>query len=185
MRVLHHHRIVDYTHIGHTAGCMAGVDIFAEQAELLGTGYGFHWPSDQIRIALFDTAHRRRWLEFVNKHPHRNAGAATLAGRPVGDVLAAPKTAFAQDIVQLGRQFTNQMGKHLAFRLALDIRAGRRRRQIELRGVMRLISHGQHIEYLRRPDNLAAIKVDNTMGRSSCSQATGSAPAGCPFSGNP
>src|SRR5262249_60733951 len=69
------------------------------------------------------------------------AGAAVLAGRPVGDRLAAPEAAMGEQVVELARPLAHQMRKHLALLLAGQVRARRGRGQIELRGVAGMLGH--------------------------------------------
>ena len=81
----------------------------------------------------------RRRPEILGDHPHRDAGAAGLAGRPVGDRLAAPEPAVGEQVVQSGRALADQMREHLALLLARQIGARRRRGQVELRRVARML----------------------------------------------
>ena len=67
--------------------------------------------------------------------------AAALAGRAVGDVLAAAEAALGEDVVERGRALADEMGEDLTLGAAGQIRAGRRRGQVELRGLGRLLGH--------------------------------------------
>ena len=82
-------------------------------------------------------------LEILGDHPHRDAGAAGLAGRPIGDRLAAAEAAMGEQIVEARRAVAHQMREHLPLLLARQIRAGRRRGQIELRRIARMLGHGR------------------------------------------
>ena len=76
-------------------------------------------------------------------HAHRDAGAAALAGRPIGDRLAAAEAAMGEDIVEFGGALADQMGEDLPLLLAGQIGAGRGRGQVELRRVARMLGHGR------------------------------------------
>src|SRR5207237_4172546 len=71
-----------------------------------------------------------------------DAGAAVLAGRAVGDRLAAAETAVGEEIVELARPLADQMREHLALLVAGQIGARRGRGEVELRGVARVLGHG-------------------------------------------
>ena len=64
-----------------------------------------------------------------------------LAGRPIGDRLAAAEAAMGEQIIELARALADQMRENLALFLALQIGAGRRRGQIELRCIARVLGH--------------------------------------------
>ena len=49
---------------------------------------------------------------------------------------------MGQQIVELGRPLADQMGEDLALLVARQIGAGRRRREVELRGIARVLGHG-------------------------------------------
>src|SRR6202165_1143882 len=83
-----------------------------------------------------------RGPEIVGDNADRNAGAALVAGRAVGDRLAAPEAAMGEQIVEIARLVADQMREHLALMPARQIGAGRGRRQVELRGVTRVLGHG-------------------------------------------
>ena len=52
---------------------------------------------------------------------------------------------MGEQVVELARALADQMREHLALLLARQIGAGRRRRQIELRRVARMLGHGQAV----------------------------------------
>src|SRR6185437_63432 len=80
--------------------------------------------------------------ELVGHHAHGNAGAALVASRPIGDRLAAAEAAMGEEIVEIAGLVANQMSEHLPLMPARQIRAGRGRRQVELRGVTRVLGQG-------------------------------------------
>src|SRR5208282_5305003 len=88
-----------------------------------------------------DPAHTARGAEFLGDHAHRDAAAATLAGRPVGDRLAAAKSALSEDVVELTGALADQVGKNLPLLLAGEVGAGRGRREVELRRIARVLGH--------------------------------------------
>ncbi len=116
--VLDHHGVVEHGHVGHAAVAVAGVEIGAEHRILLGSGRRRADVADDVGVALGDAAHVARRREIRRHHPHRDAGAAGLAGRPVGDRLAAAEAAVGQQIVEFGSALANQMGEYLALLLA-------------------------------------------------------------------
>ena len=73
---------------------------------------------------------------------NRDAGAALVAGRPIGDRLAAPEAAMGEQVVEVAGLVADQMGEHLALVPARQIGAGRGRGQVELRGITRMLGHG-------------------------------------------
>src|SRR5262249_33430634 len=76
-------------------------------------------------------------------HPDRDAGAAVLAGRSIGDRLAAAETAMGQEIIELGGALADEMREHLALLLARQIGARRGRGEIELRCVAGMVGRGR------------------------------------------
>ena len=75
--------------------------------------------------ALGDAAHVARGLEVVGHHPHRDAGAAAFAGRPIGDRLAAAETAVGEQVVELAGALADEVRVDPAFAAAAMAR-GRR-----------------------------------------------------------
>ena len=142
MAVLHHHRVVQHGHVGHAAMAMALVEIGAEHRILLGGRHRAALLADDVGIAGQDLAEIARGPELVGDDADGNAGPALVAGRPIGDRLAAPETAMGQQVVEVAGLVADQMGEHLALVPARQIRAGRGRRQIELRGITRMLGHG-------------------------------------------
>src|SRR5206468_4268421 len=58
-----------------------------------------------------------------------------------GDRLAAAEAAMGQEVVEIGSLVADQMREHLALMPARQIGARRGRRQVELRGVARMLGH--------------------------------------------
>src|SRR5262245_65836927 len=121
---------------------MPRIEIGAEHRILLGRRSGRAHLSYNVGIALGDAAHVAGRLEVGSNDPHGDAGTASLAGRPVGDRLAAPKTAMGQQVVELACTVADQMGEDLALFMSLQIRAWRRRRKAELRCAARTTGQG-------------------------------------------
>src|ERR1041385_5164540 len=94
-----------------------------------------------VGIARQNLAEIARRAEFVGDDANRDAGAALVAGRTVGDRLAAAETAMGEQGGKIAGLLPDQMRKHLALVPARQIGAGRGRRQIELRGVARMLGH--------------------------------------------
>ena len=120
---------------------MAMVEIGAEHRILLRGRHRAALLADDVGVARENLAEIARGAEFVGDHPHRDAGAALVAGGSVGNRLAAPETAMGEQVVEVARLVADQMREHLALVPARQIRAGRRRRQVELRGVARMLGH--------------------------------------------
>ena len=62
-------------------------------------------------------------LELVDEHPHRHAGPAGVAGRPVGDGLRATEAALRQDLVQIPAAPSDDMREDFPLLLARQIGA--------------------------------------------------------------
>ena len=107
--VLDHHGVVEHGHVGHAAVAVAGVEIGAEHRILLGGGRRRAHVADDVGVALGDAAHVARGREIRRHHAHRHAGAAALAGRPVGDRLAAAEAAMGEQIVERGGALADQV----------------------------------------------------------------------------
>src|SRR6185503_6895376 len=88
-----------------------------------------------------------RGAELVDHDPYRDAGAAGLAGRAIGDRLAAAEAAMGEQVVEIARALADQMRKHLPLLLARQIGAGGGRGQVELRRVARMGRHGVRIRW--------------------------------------
>src|SRR5262249_1314529 len=96
---------------------------------------------NHVVVPVEDAPHAPRRTEIRGHHPHRNAGPAVLAYRTVGDRLTPAETAMSEDVVELGRAFSDQVRENLALLRAGQIGTRRGSREIELRGVARMLSH--------------------------------------------
>ena len=139
--VLDHHGVVEHRHVGHAAVGVARVDVAAEQRVLLGGGRRLQAARDEILVGIEHAAERAPGLELVDQHAHRHARLAALAVGHVGDVLAAPETALQQVVDQGRRLVVGEMGEELALEATRQIRAGLRRRDVELGKVFLLLTH--------------------------------------------
>ena len=124
MAVLDHHGVVEHGHVGHAAVEMAVVQIGAEHRILLGGRHRHAHLADQIGVGVPDAAHAARRPELIDDHADRNAGAARLAGRAVGDRLAAAEAAMGEQVVEVARAVADEVREDLALLLARQIRAG-------------------------------------------------------------
>ena len=86
--------------------------------------------------------------EFVGDHPDRDAGAALVAGGPVGDRLAAAEAAMGEQIVELGGTLAHEMGEHLALRPARQIGTRGGRGQVELWRIAGFSCHARLVRLL-------------------------------------
>src|SRR5439155_16961308 len=112
--VLHHHGVVEHGHVGHPAMAMAMVEIGAEYGILLGGRHRTALFAYDVGVARQDLSQIARWPEFVGDHTNRHAGAALIAGRAIGDRLAAPETAMGQQVVEVAGFVADQMRENLA-----------------------------------------------------------------------
>jgi hypothetical protein len=141
MAVFHHHGVVEHRHVGHAAVAVPLVEIGAEHRILLGCRHRAALLADDVGVARQNLLEIARGAELVGDDAHRDAGAALVAGRAVGDRLAAAEAAMGQEVVEVAGLVADQMREHLALVPARQIRAGRRRRQVELGGVTRMLGH--------------------------------------------
>ena len=139
--VLDHHGEVERRHIGHAALGMASVEIGAEQGEMLVGRLRRDQVPDEIGVHAQRPALAFVGAEIVDQHPHRHAGPAALASGPVCDGLRAAEAGLGKEVVQRSGPLAHQMGEDLSFLLARQVRARRRRGQIELRGVAHFPGH--------------------------------------------
>ena len=142
MAVLDHHGVVEHRHVGHAAVAMARIEIGAENRVLLRGGHRKPHLALDIGVAVGDAPHAVRGAEFPCDHAHRDAAAAPLAGRPVGDRLAAAEAALGEDIVEFGSALADEVREDLPLLLAGKVRTRRGGRQVELRRVARVLGHG-------------------------------------------
>src|SRR5205814_3995120 len=98
--------------------------------------------TDDIGVAGYHLAEVAGGAELVGDHPDRDAGAALVAGRPVGDRLAAAEAAMGQEVVEVAGAVTHQVRKHLALMPTRQIRARGGRRKVKLGGVARVLGQG-------------------------------------------
>src|SRR5581483_11768844 len=92
--VFHHHRVIEHRHVSHAAVAMPGIEIAAKDRVLLGRAHSDPHVTLDVGIAAHDPAHALGRAKIFGDDPHRNAGAAALAGRPVSDRLAATEAAL-------------------------------------------------------------------------------------------
>lgn len=140
--VLHHHGVVEHGHVGHAAVAVPLVQVGAEHRILFGRRRRGPQLAHNVAVARLDFPEVAGGAELVGDHPHRDAGAAIVAGRPIGDRLAAAEAAMGQQVIEVAGFVPDQVGKHLALVPPRQIRARRRRREIELRGIARMLRHG-------------------------------------------
>ena len=151
MAVLDHHRVIEHGHVGHAAVAMAGVEIGAEHRILLRRRHQRAHLADDVLVALGNALHALGRSELVSDDSHRHAGAAGLAGRTVGDRLAAAEPAVGQQIVEAVRALADEMREHLPLFLARQIRTRRRSRQVELWRIARMLGHGFQVRFRPHP----------------------------------
>ena len=140
--VFDHHGVVEHRHVGHAAVAMTRIEVGAEDRILLRRRDGDLHVADDVGVAIEDPPHAARRPELLRDDPHRDAAAATLAGGPVGDRLAAAKSALGEDIVKFAGALADQVRKNLTLLLAGEIGAGGGGGQVELRRIARVLGHG-------------------------------------------
>src|SRR4029077_17467497 len=121
--------------------------------------------ADDVGIAGQDLAEVAPRAELVGDDAHGNAGAARVPGRAGGDRLAAPEAAMGQEVVEVAGLFADQMREHLALVPARQIGTGRGRRQIELRGITRMLGH---VGSSRSENGGRQHRAAGTNGQSAC-----------------
>jgi hypothetical protein len=142
-RVLDHGDIVGPGHVGHAAAGMALGQIAFQQVELLGRGLGLDQGARQVGVAVQGLALRAGEVELGHRQPHRDTGVAALAGRAIGDVLAAAEARVGQFVVDVGAVREGQVGEHLPLGHARQIGAGRDRGHEEAKLTGRdMLGHG-------------------------------------------
>ena len=139
--VFDHHRIVEHRHVGHAAVGMARVEVTAEQRVLLARRFVGRCVADDVGIGAQHPLLAGAGTEVGDQDPDRDAGAAVLAGRPVGDRLRATEAGLGQRVVQAHGASADEMREHLPLLRPRQIGAGRRGGEIELGGVPHLASH--------------------------------------------
>src|SRR6516225_2725677 len=122
---------------------MAGIEVGAKDRVLLGRRHGDPHVAADIGIAPPDPAHAWGWAKILGDDADRYAGPAAFTGRPISDRLATAETALGQDVVELARAFANKVGKDFPLLFAGEIRARRGRGEVELRGITRMLGHGE------------------------------------------
>src|SRR6202042_1366035 len=96
--VLDHHRIVEHGHVGHAAVAVTRIEVGAEDRILLRCRHRDFHVADYVGVAAEDAPQVAAGCEFGRHDPHRHAGAAAFASRPVSDRLAAAGGALGPDI---------------------------------------------------------------------------------------
>src|ERR1700730_2567835 len=114
-------------HQRHVAAAMARALIGREQAELLGGGAGADEPGAQILIDVADAPGRPGMSKALDRDPHRHAGGAAAAHRPIGEAVAAPKPGTRQIVIEKGTATAREVDDELALCTARDIGASDRR----------------------------------------------------------
>ena len=144
---------------------MPGVEIGAEEDVVLVGRFRRDKGADKVGVGSDRAALALRRTEMVHQHAHRHAGAAALAGRPVGDRLRAAESGLGQEVVEGGGPFADQMGENLPLLLAGQVGARRRSGEIKLRGVARFPAHAvSHSP----PKFVAGVRAILVELRSSC-----------------
>src|SRR6476661_4575090 len=115
MAVLYHHGVVEHGHVGHAAVAVPEIEIGTEHRILLGCRHRDPHLADEVAVALSDSAHAACRPKVLSDDPDRDAGAAVLAGRPVGDRLAPAEAAVGQEVVELAGPLSDQMREYFAF----------------------------------------------------------------------
>ncbi len=79
--------------------------------------------ADEVVVRLLHPAHVARRREVVDQHAHRHAGAAAVAGGPVGDGLRPAEAAMGQHVVELARPLADQVREDLSLLPARQVGA--------------------------------------------------------------
>src|SRR5690606_19793580 len=124
--VFHHVRVIYLVHGGHATPGMPTSEIELEQFELLTRRPGPTFGDDQVVVPPQVASLAARRLELFGHDPHRYAGLAIDAARPVRHGLAAAETDPPERVVERLRMGPLELGESLALRLARQIRTRRR-----------------------------------------------------------
>src|SRR4029077_15283395 len=89
-------------------------------------------PGAQVLIDVADAPGRPGMSKALDRDPHRHAGGAAAAHRPIGEAVAAPKPGTRQIIVEDSTATAREVDDQLALCTARDIRASDRRSRKEL-----------------------------------------------------
>ena len=123
------------------AVAMPRIEVAAKDGVLLGGRHRDLHVGGDIGVAVGNAPHAARGPKLSGDHPDRDAAAAAFARRPVGDRLAAAEAALGEDIVEFSRALADEMGEHLTLLPAGEVRAWRRRSEVELRRIARVLGH--------------------------------------------
>src|SRR3569832_672715 len=137
-RFLDHRVFVEQAHVGHAAAGVTGIQIGAQERELLAGGLGNDFAAHQIGVAAVDALEVPGRLELVNKDADADAGVAALAGRAVGYGLAAAEAGMRQGLAERLGVTAGQTREDLPLDAPREVGAGAAGRQEKLRyaGVM-------------------------------------------------
>src|SRR5262245_46131680 len=93
---------------------MATVEVGTEYGILLRGRKRDAHLADNVGILSEHAAQVARRDEVVDDDANRQAGAAALAGRTVGDRLAAAEPAMGEQVVEVARFLAHEVREHLA-----------------------------------------------------------------------
>ncbi len=129
--VLDHGHVIGPGHLGHAAVGVASQQIAAQQFELLQSRLGLDQVALEVVVTVQDLPLRTRQHVVGGGRASRLAGAAGLASGTVGDVLRATEADLSQAVIDRRAVGQGQVGEHLPFLAAGQVRARRGRRQKE------------------------------------------------------
>ena len=122
---------------------MARIQIGAQQGELFARGIGGDFGAHDVGVALQGATLAAAGHEAVGQDAHRYTGVAALAGRAIGDGLAAAEAGMGQGLGQGLGQGSAQTGKDFPLDPSRQIGAGPTGGEEKLRNACAaLLGHG-------------------------------------------
>src|SRR5688572_13819838 len=112
-RVLDHVLVVDKAHLRHAAAGMPRLEVALEEPVLLGGGAGRADLDGNVVVELEYAPIARRQVEFARHDPDALARRAAVAGGPIDEVLAAPETVVAEQVMERSGAPAGQMREKL------------------------------------------------------------------------
>src|SRR5215203_4191716 len=146
-RLLDHVREVALIHLGHAAARVTRGEVTAKETVLLVRSPWLASGDFKLRMPAQQLALRGAGLELGGQDPHRDAGRAVDAARPVGNGLTAAEPDPPQSLVQLARMAAAELSEYLPLDLARQVRTRVRVRHEEL-GKAKWCAHPRPLSWL-------------------------------------
>src|SRR6185437_8717522 len=122
--ILDHSPIITIGHRRHVTVAVPRTLIGREQPELLGGGARGEQAAGEVAVGVADATTGSSMAEAVDRDPHRYAGGAAPARRPIGKTVAAAKAGTRQIVVCQRGAAPAELHDQLALGSARQIGAG-------------------------------------------------------------